>query len=212
MSKKEDFSVPTSLTIRPKKKPINKKYNKPNPRVNENTRLTRKQEIFVKELVSNDGTITLTEAALRAGYAPRSAQVRASQLTNPYISPHVVKEIRRYRDELDQKYGVTYHRHLRDLQKIRDLALQNGAYSAAVQAEYRRGQAQGDIYVNKSEIRHGSIDSMSRDDVLKALDELKRSYGARNITPGEGQDGIGPLSAIEGSYEEAEDDMGFDED
>ena len=73
------------------------------------------------------------------------------------------------------------------LQTIRDMALQNGAYSAAVQAEYRRGQAQGDIYVNKSEIRHGSIDSMSKDEVLKALEEIKQSYApiTIDITPEE---------------------------
>jgi hypothetical protein len=82
---------------------------------------------------------------------------------------------------------VTYQRHLRDLQTIRDVALQNGAYSAAVQAEYRRGQAQGDIYVSKSEIRHGSIDSMSKEDVMKALEEIKQSYApvTINITPEE---------------------------
>ena len=63
----------------------------------------------------------------------------------------------------------------------------NGAYSAAVQAEYRRGQAQGDIYVSKSEIRHGSIDSMSKDEVLKALEDIKQSYApvTINITPEE---------------------------
>ena len=131
--------------------------------------LTRKQELFVKELVSKDGQITLREAAINAGYSATSAHTRAYELTNPAISPHVVHAIQSYRNELDAKYGITYLRHIRDLQNIRDLALQNGAYSAAVQAEYRRGQAQGDIYVNKSEIRHGSIDSMSKDEVLKAL-------------------------------------------
>ena len=120
--------------------------------------LTRKQELFVKELVSKDGQITLRDAAINAGYSESSAHTRAYELTNQYISPHVVAAIQSYRRELDEKYGVTYHRHIRDLQNIRDVALQNGAYSAAVQAEYRRGQAQGDIYVNKSEIRHGSID------------------------------------------------------
>jgi hypothetical protein len=59
--------------------------------------------------------------------------------------------------------------------------LQNGAYSAAVQAEYRRGQAQGDIYISKSEVRHGSIDSMSKDEVLKALEEIKQSYAPFTI-------------------------------
>ena len=102
-------------------------------------------------------------------------------MTNPHICPHVVAAIRAYRDELDMKYGINYKRHIRDLQVIRDLALQNGAYSAAVQAEYRRGQAQGDIYVSKSEIRHGSIDSMSKEEVLKALQELKENYAPITI-------------------------------
>lgn len=80
---------------------------------------------------------------------------------------------------------MTYQRHLKDLQVIRDTALQNGAYSAAVQAEYRRGQAQGDIYINKSEIRHGSIDSMSKEEVEKALKEIKEQYApiTIDITP-----------------------------
>ena len=149
--------------------------------------LTRKQELFVKELVSKDGQITLREAAINAGYAAGSAHSRAYELTNPHISPHVVAAIQSYRRELDEKYGVTYQRHLRDLQTIRDTALQNGAYSAAVQAEYRRGQAQGDIYVSKSEIRHGSIDSMSKEDVLKALEEIKNSYApiTIDVTPTE---------------------------
>jgi len=152
-----------------------------------NTKLTRKQELFVKELVSKDGQITLREAAINAGYPASSAHSRAYELTNPDKSPHVVAAIRAYRAELDAKYGVPYQRHLRDLQTIRDMALQNGAYSAAVQAEYRRGQAQGDIYVSKSEIRHGSIDSMSKDEVLKALEEIKQSHApiTIDITPEE---------------------------
>ena len=149
--------------------------------------LTRKQELFVKELVSKDGQITLREAAINAGYSATSAHTRAYELTNPAISPHVVHAIQSYRNELDAKYGITYLRHIRDLQNIRDLALRIGAYSAAVQAEYRRGQAQGDIYVNKSEIRHGSIDSMNKDEVLKALEEIKDSYApiTIDITPEE---------------------------
>jgi len=147
--------------------------------------LTRKQELFVKELVSKDGQITMREAAINAGYPAGSAHTRAYELTNANISPHVVSAIQAYRAELDEKFGVNYQRHLRDLQTIRDMALNNGAYSAAVQAEYRRGQAQGDIYVSKSEIRTGSIDSMSKDEVLKALKEIKQSYApiTIDITP-----------------------------
>jgi len=139
-------------------------------------KLNRRQELFVKELVSKDGQITMREAAINAGYPEKSAHVRASELTNPRIHPHVCRAIREYRQELDEKYGVEYQRHLRDLQVIRDAALENGAFSAAVQAEYRRGQAQGDIYVNKTEIRHGTIDQMSKEEVVKALNEIKQTY------------------------------------
>ena len=151
-----------------------------------NRKLTRRQEKFVKELVSNDGLITMREAAIRAGYPAASAYARAHELTNSNICPHVVNEISRYRDELDEMYGVGYKKHVRDLQKIRDLALENGAYSAAVQAEYRRGMAQGDIYVSKSEIRTGSIDQMSREDVERELDRIRKSFEpVIDITPEE---------------------------
>ena len=168
-------------------KAVVKKETRGRKRATVNPPLTRKQELFVKELVSKDGQITLREAAINAGYSATSAHTRAYELTNPNISPHVVAAIQSYRRELDEKYGITYQRHIRDLQSIRDLALQNGAYSAAVQAEYRRGQAQGDIYVSKSEIRHGSIDSMSKDEVLKALEEIKDSYApiTIDVTPEE---------------------------
>lgn len=158
-------------------------------------RLTRRQELFVKELVSKDGQITMREAAINAGYPPKSAHTRAWEMTNPNVCPHVCHAIREYRMELDAKYGVNYQRHLRDLQTIRDAALSNGAYSAAVQAEYRRGQAQGDIYVSKSEVRHGSIDSMSKDEVMKALEEIKNSYAPITIeAPEESQSNAGNRS------------------
>tara|TARA_A100001391_G_scaffold33113_2_gene17848 strand:- start:4286 stop:4888 length:603 start_codon:yes stop_codon:yes gene_type:complete len=155
------------------------------PRLTASSPLTRRQEKFVKEMVSNDGMITKKEAATRAGYSEKTASAKATSLTNPDLHPNVCAAIQRYQAELDQKYGITFARHVRDLQRIRDLALENGAYSAAVQAEYRRGQAQGNIYVNKSEIRHGSIDSMSREEVERELQEIRKAYGndVIDVTP-----------------------------
>lgn len=176
-------------SIKPKRRSLPKSMpaqkTRGRPRVTAAQPLTRRQELFVKELVSKDGQITMREAAINAGYPASSAHSRAYELTNHHISPHVVHAIRAYRQELDEKYGVTYQRHLRDLQDIRDKALNSGAYSAAVQAEYRRGQAQGDIYVSKSEIRTGSIDSMTKEDVEKALLEIKQQYApiTIDITP-----------------------------
>jgi hypothetical protein len=101
----------------------------------------------------------------------------AWQLTNPDLNPHIVAAIQEYRAELASKYNTSYERHMKDLQLIRDKALEAGAYAAAVQAEYRRGQALGTIYVERKEIRHGTIDSMSKEEVQRKLDELKKLYG-----------------------------------
>lgn len=139
--------------------------------------MNAKEWKFVQEYVSGDGRVTLKEAAIRAGYKPSSASVMAWKLTNPKEYPHVVAAIQAYRAELASKYNTSYERHMKDLQEIRDKALAAGAFAAAVQAEYRRGQALGTIYVERKEIRHGTIDSMSKEEVQRKLDELKRLYG-----------------------------------
>ena len=53
-------------------------------------RLTLKQLRFVNELVANDGVITPTEAARRAGYNKNRAHISASELQNPQKYPEVV--------------------------------------------------------------------------------------------------------------------------
>ena len=140
-------------------------------------KLSGREWKFVQELVSGDGQVTLKDAAIRAGFSPKSAKAIAWKLTNPEICPHVVAAIQEYRAELAAKYGTTYERHMKDLQAIRDAALAAGAYGAAVQAEYRRGEALGTIYVERKEIRHGTIDSMSKEEVMRKLEEIKRLYG-----------------------------------
>ena len=139
--------------------------------------LTPQEWKFVEEFVSGDGHVTLKEAALRAGYSEVWAKNRARELTDPEKCPHIVAAIQERRRELGEKYATTFERHMRDLQLIRDQALAAGAYGAAVQAEYRRGQALGTIYIDRKEIRHGTIDSMSKEEVQRKLEEIKRLYG-----------------------------------
>lgn len=138
---------------------------------------------FVEEFVAGEGHVTLKEAALRAGYSETWARTRARELTDPDKSPHIVAAIQERRRELGEKYATTYERHMRDLQVIRDQALAAGAYGAAVQAEYRRGQALGTIYIDRKEIRHGTIDSMSKEEVMRKLEEIKKLYGGGNGGP-----------------------------
>jgi phage terminase small subunit len=173
MGRKDVWNVPPVMPDKLKKR-LTKKVA---PLKQQKKTLSAREWAFVKEYVSGDGTITMKEAAIRAGYSPASASSTASKLTNPDHCPHVVAAIQEYRAELAEKYGTNFDRHMRDLQKIRDKALEAGAYGAAVQAEYRRGQALGTIYVDRKEIRVGTIDSMSKDEVREKLAELQKLYG-----------------------------------
>lgn len=173
MGKKDVYNVPP---IRGNK--LITRTNAPVKPLKQYKSLNPKEWKFVQELVAGDGHVTMKEAAIRAGYKESSASAMAWKLSNPEINPHVVSAIQAYRAELNSKYGTNYDRHMRDLQLIRDKALEAGAYGAAVQAEYRRGQALGTIYVDRKEIRHGSIDSMSKEEVERKLAEIRKIYGA----------------------------------
>ena len=81
-------------------------------------------------------------------------------------------------------------------------SLSEKSYSAAVNAERLRGQAAG-LYIARKEIRTGSIDSMSREDVLKQLKELgltgefKKEGNKTIISVEEKSDSEGPKDITE---------------
>ena len=145
-------------------------------------KLTRREELYVKILVSEDGLVTQREAAVRAGVPACSAHSRSTEMMK---RPRVARAIEQYRAELDAQYAVTYKRSERDLKIIRDASLDAGAYSAAVQSEVARGKLAG-LYTSKSEIRTGSIDSLTREEVEKELERIRQGFGPIiDITPEE---------------------------
>jgi len=144
-----------------------------NPRTEKS--ITPKQEEFCRIYVCED--ISQTEAALKAGYSKKSAHAIASQLLNGQRYPHVVDRIRELKIELSRKYEVTFEGHVKKLADIRDQALGNGNYPAAVAAEKSRGQAAG-IYIDRKEILHGRIDQMDRDQVIKEIEKLQKEFPA----------------------------------
>lgn len=138
--------------------------------------LSQREWKFVWEWVSGDGAVSLKEAAIRAGYKPSGATEAARQLTDANARPDVVAAIHETRRDLRAKYGTTLERHMKDLMDIRDRALAANNFSAAVAAEYRRGQALGTIYVDRKEIKIGTIDTMSKEEVMRKLEELRAMY------------------------------------
>jgi len=133
--------------------------------------LTDKQRVFVKIYAENEGRFTPTECARQAGYKEDRANTTASELLNGKRFPKVVEAVIARRAELEKTHEVKLNKHVQELARLREKSLSEKSYSAAVNAERLRGQAAG-LYIDRKEIRTGSIDSMSRDDVLKQLKEL----------------------------------------
>ena len=136
-----------------------------------NDGLTDKQRVFVKIYAENEGRLTPTECARQAGYSEASANVTSSQLLNGKRYPKVVDAIIIKRAELEKTHEVKLQKHVQELARLREKSLNEKSYSAAVNAERLRGQAAG-LYIDRKEIRTGSIDSMSREEVLNKLKEL----------------------------------------
>tara|TARA_R110002020_G_scaffold245031_1_gene458682 strand:+ start:2039 stop:2542 length:504 start_codon:yes stop_codon:yes gene_type:complete len=139
-------------------------------------KLTSRQKKFAEEVVL--GRCSQTEAARRAGYADSSAAVRACELLNIGKFPHIANYINDLRLELSKKYEVSYEGHLRDLGDLRDQAAANNQFSAAISAETHRGKV-GGLYVDRKEVLHAHINAMSKDDLIRRLEELdKETDGA----------------------------------
>ena len=136
-----------------------------------NDGLTDKQRIFVKIYTENEGRLTPTECARQAGYKEDRANTTASELLNGKRFPKVVEAVVARRAEIEKTHEVKLNKHVQELARLRERALGEKSYSAAVNAERLRGQAAG-LYIDRKEIRTGSIDSMSREEVLKALGDI----------------------------------------
>ena len=104
-------------------------------------------------------------------------------MRNPKYFPLVVSYIGELRAEVREKYGITFEKHVTELAQIRNEALKNKAWSAAVNAEVARGKA-GGLYVDQKLVMTGNIDNLSTDEIKdklkKILDDNKEII---NITP-----------------------------
>ena len=138
-------------------------------------RLTEMQQKFAHLLVTNEGRMTGYECAKEAGYSEDRARQTSSELQNPKLFPLVVKYIGEIREENNKKYEVDYGRHIAELGKIRQKALEKGAWSAAVNAEVARGKAAG-LYIEQKIIRTGKIDDLSESELENRMKEIIDQY------------------------------------
>jgi phage terminase small subunit len=138
-------------------------------------KLTERQMKFAHEVVTNEGRKTATECAVDAGFEPEFARQYASKLQNPKLYPLVVKYIGELREEWQKKYEVTYDRHISELGKIRQQALNKGAWSAAVNAEVARGKAAG-LYIEQKIIRTGKLEDLTTEELESRMKQIIDDY------------------------------------
>ena len=116
--------------------------------------------------------VSKTEAAKRAGYS--DAANEGSKMTNPNKYPLVCAYISNLRDEVREKYGISYEGHLEELGKIRDQGKNdNRNLAAAATTEIARGKV-GGYYIDQKIIRHGKIDDLNLDQLYERMKTIKQ--------------------------------------
>ena len=135
--------------------------------------LTSKQIKFAQLIVYGvDGIpITKTEAAKLAGYSEDAREF--SKLTNPKYYPLVCAYIQKLREEVREKYDITFDNHITELGKIRDQGKKDGRnLAAAATTEIARGKAAG-FYIDQKLIRHGKIEDMNLSELYQKMKTIK---------------------------------------
>ena len=130
--------------------------------------LTKRQRLLVWNAV-NDPQLTWAEAAKKAGYKNPIVVGRYMHEGKKY--DHVRSEYERLMSEAKKKFELTHDKAVEDLYMIRDLALESGSYSAAIQAQGLLLKV-GGLIVDRREILHGKIDQMDRSEVERRLQQL----------------------------------------
>lgn len=140
-------------------------------------RLNKKQQEFLNNYVHKD--MTQTASAREAGYSnPTVDAVRLLRIVA------VQERLDEMRSELESKFGVTVAKSVRDLQHIRDKALDLGKFGDAIRAEELRLKATG-LLVNKTHVKHENVDAMSREQILEKLGDFMKIAQSRmkDVTP-----------------------------
>tara|TARA_R100000935_G_scaffold31209_2_gene51730 strand:- start:970 stop:1446 length:477 start_codon:yes stop_codon:yes gene_type:complete len=135
-------------------------------------KLTAKQEKFAQNVAKG---MSKKDAAIDAGYSAKNA-TKAGYVLASEENPLVQNKIKALQTRASQKVGLDLTTHLTDLKDIREGAMRNGAWSAAVGAEVARGKAAG-LYINRSELIVNKVETMNKDQILERMKEIYHDTG-----------------------------------
>ncbi len=127
--------------------------------------LSPQREKFAQAVASGMNQSDAYRAAyrVRVGTKPNSINVAASQLM---ANPNVGLRVAELRAPAAKAATITLESHLADLQRLRNMAVKEKQFSAAITAEVARGKAAG-VHIERSDITNS--DGSLRPQVIKII-------------------------------------------
>jgi phage terminase small subunit len=124
--------------------------------------MTPRQKKFVSEYAKD---LNATQAAVRAGYSEKTAKQIGSRLLTDV---DVKKAVEARQAAVAERNDITIDGHIETLAALRDAAKLEKQYSAAINAEVKRGEVAG-FYVKRTEDVTGLSREQKRERLLKLL-------------------------------------------
>ena len=129
--------------------------------------ITKRQRAFINLYLYEDKT--QTQCAHEAGY--KHPGVYATRLLHGEEYAHVQEEIQKKQAKQQEKYEIRFEKTAKKLAQIRDAALAEGSFNAALGAEVARAKL-GGLMVDRKEVKYGRVDQMDRTEVERRLKQL----------------------------------------
>ena len=129
--------------------------------------ITKRQRAFINLYLYEDKT--QTQCAHEAGF--KHPGVYATRLLHGEDYAHVQAEIHKKQAKQQEKYEIRFEKTAKKLAQIRDAALAEGSFNAALGAEVARAKL-GGLMVDRKEVKYGRVDQMDRTEVERRLKQL----------------------------------------
>ena len=143
--------------------------------------LTEMQRRFCEYLIMNEGRTTRKEAAIKAGYAEKSAAQEAAGLIQ---NPNIQRYLQTRSNEVNRSFTVTKNNYVRRQQVLSQTLVDQGKIEKALGFENLIGKATGqfmDIHI------HGNLNDITKAEKLEEINRIKelqkdRIEAAKEIT------------------------------
>jgi phage terminase small subunit len=126
-----------------------------------------RRKLFIAHRIAHP-TVSAKEAAIAAGFSPKSAAQRASELL---ADPQIADAIRRGVAKVAQRAELSLETHLSTLARLRNKAAAAEQFGPAVNAEVHRGKAAG-LYVERHRVEIERVKALSDEEIERLAADM----------------------------------------